>query len=477
MPGNLRRPLILALACALVAFSMPVPASVAQIFPDQGTPTAPMVARRFVVYIHSAFAQDDRAVQRVVARTGELVGVGLQGERRISTGGHVVRVDEGQSVDEALSRRIASVLAEQPGVESVEPDTGFVIGPAAVGDVITTREDMWPRQWNMFEPTGGINVIAAWEIAKGEGVVVAMLDSGITRHSDLDEQNVSGYDFITNARRARDGDGIDPNPNDEGSWADYPEFSPSFWHGTHTSGIVAARNDRNGTIGVAPEAKLSHIRLGGAGGIVSMIDVVDAIVWAAGGPVDGVPANGFPAHVLNMSIGAGGECGTSMQKAVDIALARGAVLVASAGNWNGDANDYRPANCKGVIAVAATNREGGKASYSNFGPTITIAAPGGEGTSFDGILSTFNAGLTVAEGEAYGSYSGTSMAAPHVAGVVALMLSAHPRLTPTQVKQALTSSARALPVPCPEGCGAGIVDARAALDAASRMAEPLSVDR
>jgi serine protease len=417
---------------------------------------------RFIVYYKDAKPSFTSAPQNDLARAGNLAGVSLRAERKIATGGYLVRVQSPQAIGEAQARDIVRAIAAQPSVEYVEPDTVFETPADPAIAALLADEDLWPMQWNMFEPVGGIGAPAAWKKASGKGVVVAVVDSGVTRHSDLDSQQVPGYDFISDAERAGDGDGADPDPSDEGSGGD---GLPSSWHGTHTSGTVVARNNGRGVIGVAYDARLLPVRVSGAGGISYLSDIVDGLVWAAGGRVEGIPGNSQPAHVVSMSLGGGSECGRSMQAAIDMALANRVVVVVSAGNNNTDASGRSPANCEGVITVAATTRLGGKASYSNFGKAITISAPGGERT-MDGILSTYNAGIQAPGEETYATSYGTSMATPHVAGVAALMLSANPRLTPAQVKQALIDSARALPIACDEGCGAGIVDASGAVDAA-----------
>jgi serine protease len=138
------------------------------------------------------------------------------------------------------------------------------------------------------------------------------------------------------------------------------------------------------------------------------------------------------------------------------------VVVVAAGNSNINAANASPANCAGVIAVAAVGRSGGKASYSNYGANVDIAAPGGD--SGAGILSTMNAGTSTPAGDTYAYYMGTSMATPHVAGVAALMLAKNPNLTPDEVEAKLKATARAFPAAC-SGCGAGIVDAAAAVNA------------
>jgi serine protease len=167
--------------------------------------------------------------------------------------------------------------------------------------------------------------------------------------------------------------------------------------------------------------------------------------------------------VINMSLGGGGACDTTTQTAINGARSRGTVVVVAAGNEAQNASNSSPANCSGVIAVAATNKSGGRASYSNYGTIVDVAAPGGDTGA--AILSTLNAGTKAPGADSYAGYMGTSMATPHVAGVVALMLAKNPALTPDDVEARLKSSARAFPASC-SGCGAGIVDASAAVDAA-----------
>ncbi len=229
--------------------------------------------------------------------------------------------------------------------------------------------------------------------------------------------------------------------------------------------IGAASNNGIGVSGVNWTSKILPARvLGVCGGYTS--DIVDAMRWSAGIAVSGVPANANPARVESMSLGGSGACSSTFQSAVNDVVAQGTVVVVAAGNDDADAANTQPASCNNVIAVAAITQQGAKASFSNYGSKVAIAAPGVN------ILSTLNAGTTTPGADSYAYYSGTSMATPHVSGVASLVLSQNPSLTPAQVKALLQSSARAFPTgtgsDCTTAlCGAGIVDAAAAVKAAT----------
>jgi serine protease len=220
--------------------------------------------------------------------------------------------------------------------------------------------------------------------------------------------------------------------------------------------------------------------LGKCGGTTS--DISDAIRWAAGLPVPDVPANSNPAKVISLSLGGRGACSQSpsTQAAIDDAVAQGATVVVAAGNDAADAAGYTPAGCDNVITVAASDLRGHLVErYSNFGDTVDIMAPGGDlqrddnGDGIeDGVLSTIQGG--------YALYNGTSMAAPHVSGVVALMLAEEPTLTPQEVLARLQETA--LPrsdTECAQPCGAGLLQAAKGEVPPPRLAltvDPASVD-
>ena len=339
------------------------------------------------------------------------------------------------------------------------------------------NDSLYTNQWDLFE-SNGINAPAAWDITTGaSSIVVADIDTGILNHADLSGQTVPGYDFISDTMVANDGNGRDADPSDPGDWVAKNECYPgssasnSSWHGTHTAGTIGANgNNSLGVAGINWNSKILPVRvLGKCGGYDS--DIIDGMNWAAGLPVSGVPANANPAKVLNLSLGGSGTCSTAWQNAINAVTSAGAVVVVAAGNNNADASNYTPASCNGVITVAATNRSGSRAYYSNYGSKVEISAPGGAQSAANdpnGILSTLNTGTTVPASDTYIYYQGTSMATPHVTGVVSLMFSLNPFLTPTQVLQILQSTARAFPAgsTCTTSlCGSGMLDAGAAVNA------------
>ncbi|MBQ5950357.1 S8 family peptidase [Massilia sp. ST3] len=396
-------------------------------------------------------------------RAGQQFGMTVRESHIISTGAQVFKLNGKRGLKD-VQDLAAEMMARDPNIEYAEPDR-------IMTHMATANDPMYTQQWHYTDATGGLRLPTAWDKSTGSGVVVAVIDTGFRPHADLSGQFLPGYDFITDTFMANDGNGRDSDASDPGDAIAVGECGNgqptqarnSSWHGTHVAGTIAARtNNGAGVAGVAYNAKLVPVRvLGKCGGYTS--DIADAITWSSGGSVSGAPANANKARVLNLSLGGAGACSATTQTAINGARSRGAVVVVAAGNDATNVANFNPANCAGVVTVAATGKTGGRASYSNYGTQVDVAAPGGDAGY--GVLSTLNAGTKAPASDNYAYYQGTSMATPHVAGTAALMLAVKSTLTPDEIEAKLKSTARAFPASC-SGCGAGIVDATAAVNAA-----------
>ena len=373
--------------------------------------------------------------------------------------------------------KLSTWLKQLPEVEYVEPD--YILNRMAVPAPVVPNDPYLNYQWSLLDAISGIHADQAWGYTAGRGSVVAIVDTGVLPHVDLLPNLLAGYDMIADTVTGNDGNGRDSDATDAGDYVLAGECGStttinSSWHGTHVAGtIAAAGNNAEGVAGVAYAAKALPVRvLGKCGGYTS--DIAAGVIWAAGGTVSGAPVNPNPARVINLSLGGASACGSTMQNAINTARGKNAVVVVAAGNSNTDASQFSPANCAGVVTVAATGKNGGRAYYSNYGNVVDLAAPGGSMNTgaTDGIVSTLNTGTQTALADTYKYYQGTSMATPHVSGVVALMLSANPALTPDQVESLLKSSVRAFPQPC-ASCGTGLLDAAAAVQAAVNFTAPV----
>ncbi|WP_251358185.1 S8 family serine peptidase [Kangiella sp. TOML190] len=423
-----------------------------------------------IIKYRNSSAQTKRASisnSKAMSQLSARLGVKAKHKRFNAFGSQIVDFDSKQSV-RALER-MAAKLRSDSDIEYVEVNR--IMKPFA-----TANDTHYGVQWHYTDPTSGINLESAWDTTQGEGVTVAVLDTGITNHSDLNANVIGGYDFISNTTYSNDGNGRDSDASDPGDWTtgQCGPASNSSWHGTHVAGTIGAvTNNNQGVAGVAYKSKIVPVRvLGTCGGTTA--DIADAIIWSAGGIVSGVPTNPNPAKVINMSLGGSGSCSTTTQNAINSARANGTVVVVAAGNSNANVSGFNPGNCSGVISVAATNKQANRASYSNYGSLIDIAAPGGEGGA-DGVASTVNSGSQGPTTESYAYYAGTSMAAPHVAGVAALMFAVNPNLTPDEVESRLKSSAKSFPSgsSCSTAnCGDGMLDAAAAIAAAQGGGNP-----
>lgn len=455
---------------------------------------------------------------------------------RVLSQRHGITLADGASVDphtqvvfahgvaaDALARR----LAGDPDVEWVEVDRRQRAFQAVVPNdplFSSGQTAVTPAagQWSLRAPTAAepaaIDAQGAWALTRGApGIVVAVIDTGVRfEHPDLGRvleggKLLPGYDFVSDAATANDGDGRDPDPSDPGDWITAAEDrrwpfedcgeSDSSWHGTQTAGLVGAMTGNAlGVAGAGWDLKVLPVRaLGKCGGFVS--DIAAGIRWAAGLAVPGVPANAHPARVVNLSLGSANRCDSAYQAAIDAVRAAGVVVVAAAGNEGMAVN--QPGNCAGVVTVAGVRHVGTKVGYSSLGPEVSLAAPAGNcvnltGTCLYPLVSTSNAGTTVPTSSIYTSGGddatlGTSFASPLAAAAAGLMLSVHPALAPDAVASRLRATARAFPssadpsvplcrVPtgfddepqlaecvCTTGtCGAGLLDAGAAVAAALR---------
>lgn len=471
----------------------------------QAAAAQPGTDRIIVKYRAGTAAASDRSaklstVQSALTRaslsggTARASTLGPQVVRRLGIGADVIRL-QGRLAPAELQRVLKELKAD-PAVQYAEADVKLRRSELRAGDVqpaLAPNDPYYQQyQWHLHNATGGINAPAAWDVSQGEGVVVAVLDTGILpQHPDLVGNLLEGYDFISDAETSRrPTDERVPGAQDYGDWVENDNecysgsvAEDSSWHGTHVAGTVAEQtNNGVGMAGVAHKAKVLPVRvLGKCGGYLS--DIADAITWASGGTVAGVPANANPAEIINMSLGGSGSCDGTYQDAINGAISRGTTVVVAAGNETDNASRYRPASCDGVVTVGATRITGGITYYSNYGTRVDLSGPGGGG-SVDGNPGGYiwQAGSDAATTPESGSYSymgmgGTSMASPHVAAVAALVQSAliangKDPLAPAAMRTLLKETARPFPVSIPTATpiGTGIVDAKAAL--AKALAEP-----
>ena len=321
--------------------------------------------------------------------------------------------------------------------------------------------------------TSGINLDGAigLDFAELTTPTVAVLDTGWTSHPDS-AAPVAEYDFVSGSWSANDGGGRDSNAIDPGDWCLSDDDPTSSWHGTSVAGVISAtRNNGTGIAGILSSVNMVHARvLGKCGG--EDADIADAIRWAAGGDVDGVPTIGTRADVINLSLGGRGRCNSYLQEAITFAIDNDVLVVVAAGNSAQNAAEYSPANCLGVLAVGAATKAGQRTTYSNYGSTVGISAPGGQNTNcgtgscLDAVYTLSNTGATTIGTASYTTVAGTSIAAPHVAAVGAWLASVSER-SAADIKALLKASATAFPTGSgcsgTETCGSGLLNAYGAL--------------
>ena len=390
------------------------------------------------------------------------------------SGGAVRAQVDAENVDATLNS-----LNARADVEFAEIDEVFT--PQA----LTPNDARFNEQVQYQSGDFGVNLPAAWAITTGAPTVtIAVLDTGVRfDHPEFAGRLLAGYDFINNPNNGNDGDSRDSNASDTGDWVSAEESSTvggayngcavqnSTWHGTAMAGLLGATgNNSDGIAGVNWQSKILPVRvLGKCGG--SSSDIADAIRWAAGLTVPGVPDNTTPAQVLNLSLGRPGRCSNTMQSAINDANAMGAIIVVAAGNNGINATGNSPANCAGVITVGASTVEGTRPYYSSYGELVDIAAPGGDiiyGSS-DALLSLSNTGSTGPVAASYAPERGTSISTAVVSGIISLMKSVQPSLNTNEVVSLLQQTATnyATADACADAlCASGIVNAGAAVQAA-----------
>jgi len=425
----------------------------------------------------SAASSSAQAVPQQAQTLSQRLGLALTDGHALTARSQVVKASGLSSAD------LAARLSALPDVEYAVPDGRRRAFAApndplyAGGAGVSPTVGQWYLRASTASVVSAINAETAWGITTGSSsVVVAVLDTGIRPdHPELATKLLPGYDFVSDAATANDGNGRDSDPSDPGDWITSAEDASgtfagcgaegSSWHGTQTAGLVgASTNNGSGMASIGRDVKVLPVRvLGKCGGDDS--DIIAAMRWAAGFAVAGVPTNANPAKVLSLSLGGEGTCSQAYKDAMTELTAAGVVVVAAAGN-DGLAVNV-PANCPGVVGVAGVRHSGTKVGFSSLGPELTIAAPAGNCVNTSGaclypILTTTNTGSTTPVASAYTDSAnpslGTSFSTPLVAGTLGLMFSANPSLTPAQAIGVLKSTARAFPS---TGAGAGVTACKA----------------
>lgn len=390
-------------------------------------------------------------------------GLAIQYKRRSTANTDVYKLDHAVN---------GSELQAMLDKFNADPDVEFAVADKRRQIQRIPSDPLMANQWYFLgvEPAA-THTDQAWDITTGSAnTVVAVLDTGIRPdHQDLASKVIlDGYDFISDARVANDGDGPDADATDPGDWVDATDRANSFfanctatsssWHGTRVSSLIgAASNEGVGMAGAGWSTRILPVRvLGKCGGFDS--DIIDGMRWAAGLPVDGALPNANPANIINLSLGGDDACSAAYQSAVDEVTAQGTLIVASVGNDGIDPGS--PSNCDNVLGVGGIRHVGTKIGFSNLGPGTDISAPGGNCVNNPpfsdaspcvyAMQVAIDIGPTVPVSPDYTDRVnrpnfGTSFSAPLVAGAAALMHAVNPRLTPDQFTTLLQESASPFP--------------------------------
>ncbi len=398
------------------------------------------------------------------------------GKRRLVAGQLLVKAHDPKGGATALASRLSRALGRELQVKRDDVVLGWVLleDPSISSEALTldmvSRTEKLPGIdgaaavwiWRTFATPGdpffefmwhldAIGARAAWDITEGRSSnLVGVVDTGtLVSHEDLASKVASGFDFISDSNAGADGNGRDSDFNDPGDGADCGfGFQPSSFHGSHVAGTILAAGDNNvGITGINWNGRLVTGRsLGRCGG--STVDINEAVAWMAGFQVNPAPtlsASERP-RVINLSLGAtGAPCDSFTNDVWNAVSGRGHVIVVAAGNDGNNVAVASPANCPASVAVAAFGPINGTslAPYSNFGNEIDIIAPGGDQRRDfnEGVLSAVDTSVSPFQGGIpYSFYEGTSMAAPHVAGVFSLMFDVNGNLSREQAIDLLKSN-------------------------------------
>jgi serine protease len=455
--------LVLSLAAGAVSVGAQIEVNPAR---TQPRPAIRTDLRRLIVKFHADSASEHAQEQWAASKAAALAQrhqLTVEDSREIVTGMHVMRVQplsSGEQFETTLAR-----LRADPAVEYAEPDERRYV-------TAIPNDPGFSGQWYLNNDSGtpsAIDAVTAWDTTTGDSnVVIAEIDTGVRfDHPDLQRlanagQLLDGYDFVSDVAIANDGDGRDADASDPGDWVSQSDVqsglfqgcmvSDSSWHGTRVAGILGAlSNNAIGVAGVTWSRRILPVRgLGKCGGYDS--DIIPAMLWSAGISVSGVDDNLNPAKVINMSLGASGICPESYRDAISQIVARGVLVVVSAGNEGGPV--ATPANCPGVAGIAGLRHAGTKVGFSSLGTDIALSAPGGNcvnnsGACLYSIDTTSNNGAATPGDSTYTDQTnynvGTSFSAPIVAGIAALMASVNSTLNSAQLIARLKSGATTFP--------------------------------
>jgi serine protease len=455
---------LLALGLLLAAFGTSLTHATQSNPPVAPTADEAVVGGRLIVKLRGAGGTGTAAAKatsdKVAALAGR-TGVPLKPLRRLGPEMQVVELGAPATGDN-LAANLA-ILRADPDVLFAEPDLRRYAQAVP-------NDPLYPGQWylqNSPAAPSAVDAVSAWDLTTGvSGVVIAVLDTGVRYdHPDLlaatsGGRLLPGFDFVRDPIKANDGDGWDADPSDPGDWVTAAEAASgplsgctpddSSWHGTRVSGIIGAlANNSRGITGSTWSGWILPVRtLGKCGGTDS--DIIAAMLWAGGVPVDGAPANPYPARIINMSLGGRGSCLQTYRTAVAQLAVRGTLVVASVGNEGSVV--VAPANCPGVVGVAGIRHVGTKVGFSNLGPGVALSAPGGNCVNVGAgepclfsIDTTTNLGLTTPGASGYTDQLnfnvGTSFSAPIVSGIAGLMAAVNGRLTPGQLYSRLQEGA------------------------------------